>query len=55
MSVKDFEYSLKKSIDPEHGSEYAYIMCDFKNAEAINKKTVPINQLGVNAIDDKSI
>ncbi|GGI14978.1 peptide ABC transporter substrate-binding protein [Gottfriedia solisilvae] len=55
VSVKDFEYSLKKSIDPEHGSEYAYIMCDFKNAEAINLKKIPSDQLGVKAIDDKTL
>ncbi|MET3194068.1 ABC transporter substrate-binding protein [Gottfriedia sp. OAE603] len=54
VSVKDFEYSLKKSIDPEHGSEYAYIMCDFQNAVAIKQKKIPNVQLGVKAIDDKT-
>lgn len=55
VTAKDFEYSWKKSIDPEHGSEYAYIMYDIKNAEAINTKKVPVDQLGVKAIDDHTL
>lgn len=55
VTAKDFEYSWKKSIDPDHGSEYAYIMYVLKNAEAINNKKMTIDQLGVKAIDEKTL
>ncbi len=36
VTAHDFEYGWKRVVDPNTASEYAYIMYDLKNAEAIN-------------------
>ncbi|MGX5609051.1 peptide ABC transporter substrate-binding protein [Bacillus cereus] len=55
VTAKDFEYAWKRAVNPETGAQYAYIMFDVKNAEKINKKELPVAQLGVKAIDDKTL
>ncbi|MGM9987302.1 MAG: peptide ABC transporter substrate-binding protein [Bacillaceae bacterium] len=52
VTAKDFEYAWKRVVDPATASEYAYIMFDIKNAEDINNKKKPVDELGVKAIDD---
>ncbi|MBO1578603.1 peptide ABC transporter substrate-binding protein [Bacillus sp. XF8] len=55
VTAHDFEYAWKRAVNPETGSEYAHIMFDIKNAEKINKKELPIDSLGVKALDDKTL
>ncbi|PEI91381.1 peptide ABC transporter substrate-binding protein [Bacillus pseudomycoides] len=54
VTAYDFVYAWKKLVNPETGSEYAYIMYDVKNAEKINKKQIGLDELGVKAQDDKT-
>ncbi|MGH1141423.1 peptide ABC transporter substrate-binding protein [Bacillus pseudomycoides] len=54
VTAHDFVYAWKQLVNPETGSEYAYIMYDVKNAEKINKKQIGLNELGVKAQDDKT-
>ncbi|MCX2824791.1 peptide ABC transporter substrate-binding protein [Bacillus pseudomycoides] len=54
VTAHDFIYAWKQLVNPETGSEYAYIMYDVKNAEKINKKQIGLDELGVKAQDDKT-
>ncbi|TDM03794.1 peptide ABC transporter substrate-binding protein [Macrococcus carouselicus] len=55
VTAKDFEYAWKRALDPKTGSEYAYIMYDLKNAEAVNAGKMKPDELGVKAIDDHTL
>lgn len=52
VTAKDFEYSWKRSVDPNVAAEYAYMMEIVKNAKEINEGTMNYNELAVKAIDD---
>ncbi|MBO1625634.1 peptide ABC transporter substrate-binding protein [Bacillus arachidis] len=54
VTAQDFVYAWKQLVNPETGSEYAYIMYDVKNAEKINKKQMGLDELGIKAQDDKT-
>ncbi|WP_410982833.1 peptide ABC transporter substrate-binding protein [Bacillus cereus] len=54
VTAHDFEFAWRQLINPETGSEYAYIMYDVKNAEKINKKQIGLDELGVKAQDEKT-
>jgi oligopeptide transport system substrate-binding protein len=51
----DFEFSLKRILNPETLSEYAAILYPIKNAEAINKGDMSYTNLGVRALDDLTL
>lgn len=53
ITAADFEYSLKRAINPATAAPYAWYltMARFNNAEAINKGEKPIDELGVKAVD----
>nr|WP_247739100.1 peptide ABC transporter substrate-binding protein [Bacillus sp. 165] len=55
VTANDFVFSWRRAVDPATAAEYAYIMFDVKNAQKINNKEVPVEQLGVKAIDDKTL
>jgi oligopeptide transport system substrate-binding protein len=55
VTANDFVYAWRKVVDPKTGSEYAYIMYDIKNAQAINEGKMKPEQLGVKALDDKTL
>ena len=51
----DFEYAWKKILDPGFASHFAYLFYPIKNARAIKKGEMPIDTLGVHAIDDNTL
>lgn len=55
VTANDFVYAWQRAVDPETGSQYAYIMNTIKNAEAINAGDLPKEDLGVQAIDEKTL
>ncbi|QDX93198.1 peptide ABC transporter substrate-binding protein [Brevibacillus laterosporus] len=55
VTAKDFEYAWKRVLDPKTGSEYAYQLYYIKNGQKANAKTVPLDQVGVRALDDKTL
>ncbi len=55
MTAHDFEYAWKRVVNPDTASEYAYIMYDLKNAEAINMGKKKVDELGVKALDDHTL
>ncbi|WP_028400008.1 peptide ABC transporter substrate-binding protein [Ectobacillus panaciterrae] len=55
VKAQDFVFAWRRAVDPATASEYAFILFDVKNAEKINKKELPLDQLGVTAKDDKTL
>jgi len=55
LTAKDFEYSWKRVLDPETKSEYTSAMYPLKNAQAIDKGEMALDELGVKATDDKTL
>ena len=55
VTAHDFVFAWRKTVDPANASEYAFIMYPIKNAEAINNGKLPVEALGVHAIDDKTL
>ncbi len=57
VTAKDFEYTFKRLVDPSYASVYSFIAitAGFLNAEAIITKKMPKEQLGVKAVDDRTL
>ncbi len=55
VTAADFVYAWRTLLDPKTAAEYAYIMYDVKNAQAINEGKMPVDQLGVTAVDEKTL
>ena len=55
VTAHDFVFAWRKVVDPANASEYAFIMYYIKNAEAINTGGMPVEQLGVRALDDRTL
>ncbi|QHE60995.1 peptide ABC transporter substrate-binding protein [Rossellomorea vietnamensis] len=55
VTANDFVYAWKKALNPDTGAEYAYIMYDIKNAAKVNAGDLPVDELGVKAVDDKTL
>ncbi|WP_215113450.1 peptide ABC transporter substrate-binding protein [Exiguobacterium sp. s63] len=55
VTANDFVYAWQRAVDPATGSQYAYIMNTIKNAEAINTGDTPKEELGVKAVDEKTL
>ncbi|WP_119308913.1 peptide ABC transporter substrate-binding protein [Cohaesibacter haloalkalitolerans] len=51
----DFVYSLRRIEDPATAAQYSTIMYPIMNAEKVNKGELPKEELGVKAIDDKTL
>ncbi|HDX9628106.1 TPA: peptide ABC transporter substrate-binding protein [Bacillus cereus] len=52
VTANDFIFAWKRAINPETASQYAYMLFHVKNAKEINKGTMPLDNLGVKAIND---
>lgn len=55
VTANDFVYAWRKVVNPDTASEYAYILFDIKNAEAINTGKKKPEELGVKAVDDHTL
>ena len=55
LTAKDFEYSVKRIVDPKVASKYTAAAESLKNGVEIAKGTVPLDQLGVKALDDTTV
>lgn len=55
VTANDFVYAWRKLVTPKTASEYAFIMFDIENAEDINKGKKKPEELGVKAVDDKTL
>ena len=55
VTAEDFVFSYQRVQDPKTAAKYANILYPIKNAEKINKGELPLDQLGVKAVDDKTL
>ena len=51
----EFVYSFRRLADPKTASSYSFLITPIKNASKIMKGELPTDQLGVQAIDDKTL
>ncbi|MED1958378.1 peptide ABC transporter substrate-binding protein [Brevibacillus formosus] len=55
VTANDFEYAWKRALDPKTASNYAYQLYYVKGAEDFNKGIGKAGDVGVKAIDDKTL
>lgn len=55
VTAKDFEFAWKRLLSQDLASEYAYMLYPVKGAEAYNKNGGSADQVGVKALDDKTL
>ncbi|WP_054951384.1 peptide ABC transporter substrate-binding protein [Numidum massiliense] len=55
VTANDFEYAWKRALNPETKSQYAFIFSEIKNAEAYNKGKAKAEDVGVKAVDEKTL
>lgn len=54
VTAQDFEFAFRRILDPKTAAKYAAILYDIKNAPEVNEGKLPLDQLGVRAIDAKT-
>ncbi|MFT4551677.1 MAG: oligopeptide transport system substrate-binding protein [Chlamydiales bacterium] len=55
LTAYDFEYTWKSILNPEFPSEYAHAFYLIKNAQAVAKAEASIDEIGIKAIDDRTL
>lgn len=55
VKAADYAYGMQRLVDPVTASEYAFIGTVIKNAAKVSEGEVPVDQLGVKAVDDKTL
>ena len=55
VTAQDFVYSLRRVEDPKTAADYATLLYQIKNAEKVNTGALPLEALGVKAIDDRTL
>lgn len=53
--AQDYYYGITRTIDPNTGSTYAFILYPIKNAEKFNNGEVGIDEVGVKVLDDYTL
>ena len=55
VTAGDFVFALRRLMDPQTASEYAYLLFFIHNAQPVNANKLPLTALGVRAIDDRTL
>ena len=57
VNAFDVEYGVKRTINPDTGSDYAYVLYVIKNAQAVNggEEGFTLDDVGVKAVDETTI
>lgn len=55
VKAGDYEYAIKRVLDPKNGAPYSFLLMPIKNAAKVNAGELPVEQLGVKAADDKTL
>ena len=55
VTAQDFEYSWKRTLNPETGSQFAYYLYYIKGAEDYNKGKGNADSVAIKASDDKTL
>ena len=54
LTAKDYEFTFQRLMDPKTASTYAWFYYPIKNGEAVATGKMPVSELGVKAVDDKT-
>ncbi|NOU57436.1 peptide ABC transporter substrate-binding protein [Brevibacillus borstelensis] len=55
VTAHDFEYAWKHALEPSVAANYAYQLYYIKNAQAFNNNKAKADEVGVKALDDKTL
>nr|WP_312576427.1 peptide ABC transporter substrate-binding protein [Sedimentibacter sp.] len=56
IKAQDYEYGMRRLVDPATASDYSFLVTSLiKNAGEINAGNLPVEELGVKAVDDKTL
>lgn len=55
VTAQDFVFTWRKVNDPKEAAPFAAIMYPIRNAEAVQKGELPVTELGVRAVDDRTL
>ena len=55
VTAQDFEFAWKRVLDPETAADYAYQLYPLKNGEKYNAGEATADQVGVTAVDAKTL
>ncbi len=55
VTAHDFVYSFRRIADPKFAAQYVSILYPIRNMEAVNTGKLPVEALGVRAIDDRTL
>lgn len=55
LTAEDFVYALRRIQDPAIASQYSSLLYIIKNAQALNEARIEPEELGVRAIDDRTL
>lgn len=55
LTAQNYEYGIKRTADPESGSESAFLLADIENFGEVNSGKKPLDELGVKAVDDMTL
>jgi oligopeptide transport system substrate-binding protein len=54
VTAHDFVFAWRNALSPAIGSQYAFILYPVLNAEKVNNGELPLESLGVEAVDDRT-
>lgn len=55
ITAKDYVYGITRTLDQKTGSQYAFLLYPIKNANEFNTGKAKVEDLGIKAVDDKTI
>ena len=55
VTAHDFVFSFRRLFDPKTAAQYASVLYPIRNAQDVNGGRMPLDQLGVRAVDDKTV
>lgn len=55
VRAQDFEYGIKRFLDPNTAAPMSYLGAVIKNGDKVSSGELPLDELGVKAIDDKTL
>lgn len=55
VRAQDYEYGIKRSIDKDTASPYAFLLIPIKNAAKVNSGELELEELGVKSLDENTL
>jgi oligopeptide transport system substrate-binding protein len=55
VKASDVAFAFRRLLNPDLGASYSFMLYPILNAEAVSQGTLPIEELGVEAVDDRHL